>query len=71
MADEVLHERREASVNAVGPRVRGRDPRTHGLECFRDELVELPADVKCKAVIALRTPFLDAERHLVLCELRS
>lgn len=37
----------------------------------RDELAELPADVNCKAVIALRTPFLDAERHLVLCELRS
>lgn len=37
----------------------------------RDELDELPADVKCTAVIALRTPFLNAERHLVLCELRS
>jgi 16S rRNA (guanine527-N7)-methyltransferase len=37
----------------------------------RDELNDLPDDVKCKAVIALRTPFLDAERHLVLCELRS
>jgi 16S rRNA (guanine527-N7)-methyltransferase len=37
----------------------------------RDELDELPADVHCKAVIALRPPFLDAERHLVLCELRT
>jgi 16S rRNA (guanine527-N7)-methyltransferase len=37
----------------------------------REELEGLPSDVKCKAVIALRTPFLDAERHLVLCELRS
>ena len=37
----------------------------------RDELRELPADVACRAMIALRTPFLDAERHLVVCELRS
>ena len=37
----------------------------------RDELDALPSDVHCKAVIALRTPFVDAERHLVLCELRS
>jgi 16S rRNA (guanine527-N7)-methyltransferase len=37
----------------------------------REELAELPADVSCTAVIALRTPFLEAQRHLVLCELRS
>jgi 16S rRNA (guanine527-N7)-methyltransferase len=37
----------------------------------REELDALPGDVQCKAVIALRTPFVDAERHLVLCELRS
>lgn len=35
------------------------------------ELADLPADVHCKAVIALEVPFLDAERHLVLCELRK
>jgi 16S rRNA (guanine527-N7)-methyltransferase len=33
------------------------------------ELAELPADVHCKAVIALHVPFLEGERHLVLCEL--
>jgi len=35
------------------------------------ELADLPADVQCKAVIALGVPFLEAERHLVLCELRT
>ena len=34
------------------------------------ELADLPADVQCKAVITLTVPFLKAERHLVLCELR-
>ncbi len=33
------------------------------------ELAQLPADVHCKAVIALEVPFLTGERHLVLCEL--
>ena len=33
------------------------------------ELLALPADVRCKAVLSLRVPFLAAERHLVLCEL--
>ncbi|TMH29247.1 MAG: 16S rRNA (guanine(527)-N(7))-methyltransferase RsmG [Betaproteobacteria bacterium] len=35
----------------------------------RAELGDLPADVRCKAVIALNVPFVKAERHLVLCEL--
>ncbi len=35
----------------------------------RQELSHLPSDVHCKAVIALHTPFLNAERHLVLCEM--
>jgi len=33
------------------------------------ELLALPADVRCKAVLALRVPLLAAQRHLVLCEL--
>jgi 16S rRNA (guanine527-N7)-methyltransferase len=33
------------------------------------ELLGLPADVRCKAVLAVHVPFLAAERHLVLCEL--
>ena len=37
----------------------------------RDEIVELPADVRCDHVLRLRVPFSDAERHLVLCELRA
>lgn len=58
----------DACRHLVAPRgflaaMKGREP--------RDELDELPDDVDCKAVIALRTPFLDAERHLVFCELRS
>ncbi|HET7366330.1 MAG TPA: 16S rRNA (guanine(527)-N(7))-methyltransferase RsmG [Burkholderiales bacterium] len=35
------------------------------------ELADLPPDVQCNAVIALDVPFLEAERHLVLCELRT
>jgi 16S rRNA (guanine527-N7)-methyltransferase len=35
------------------------------------ELADLPADVLCRAVIALAVPLLKAERHLVLCELRK
>ena len=35
------------------------------------ELADLPPDVQCNAVIALDVPFLEAERHLVLCELRA
>ena len=35
------------------------------------EIQALPADVQCRKVIALRIPFLDAERHLVLCELKA
>lgn len=34
------------------------------------EIQALPADVQCRKVIPLRIPFLDAERHLVLCELK-
>jgi len=33
------------------------------------ELKRLPPDVRCKSIVRLRTPFVDAERHLVLCEL--
>lgn len=35
------------------------------------ELKKLPAGVQCKSVIPLRAPQLDAERHLVLCELAA
>jgi 16S rRNA (guanine527-N7)-methyltransferase len=35
------------------------------------ELAQLPPDVVCKSVIRLRPPQVDAERHLVLCELRA
>ena len=35
------------------------------------ELGELPSDVQCTGVIALHVPFIKAERHLVLCELRT
>ena len=34
-----------------------------------DELLALPHDVRCRAVLAVHVPFLAAERHLVLCEL--
>lgn len=35
------------------------------------ELKRLPPGVRCKSVIRLQTPQLDAERHLVLCELTT
>lgn len=35
------------------------------------EIARLPADVRCRQVVVLHTPFLDAERHLVLCELQA
>jgi len=35
------------------------------------ELQHLPAGVRCKSVIRLQAPQLDAERHLVLCELTA
>ena len=34
----------------------------------QEEIARLPASVRCRDVIALRVPFMDAERHLVLCE---
>jgi len=58
----------EACRHLVAPRgllaaMKGRQP--------REELDALPQGVRCKAVIGLRTPFIDAERHLVLCELSA
>ncbi len=43
--------------------MKGKDPEA--------EIETLPRDVRCKSVIRLRTPHLDAERHLVLCELKA
>jgi 16S rRNA (guanine527-N7)-methyltransferase len=37
----------------------------------QDEILELPPDARCKHLLRLRVPFSDAERHLVLCELRA
>ena len=34
------------------------------------ELAGVPADCDCSKVVALRVPFLDAARHLVLCQVR-
>jgi 16S rRNA (guanine527-N7)-methyltransferase len=36
-----------------------------------DEIARLPQGVHCAAVIRVQTPLLDAERHLVLCEMRT
>ena len=32
------------------------------------EVRQLPSDVRCRSVVRLHTPQIDAERHLVLCE---
>ena len=34
----------------------------------QEEIDRLPAGIRCRDVIRLRVPFIDAERHLVLCE---
>jgi 16S rRNA (guanine527-N7)-methyltransferase len=34
-----------------------------------EEVSALPSDVRCTSVVRLHTPQLDAERHLVLCEI--
>ena len=36
-----------------------------------DELAQIPADCDCRQVRRLKVPLLDAERHLVLCRIRS
>jgi 16S rRNA (guanine527-N7)-methyltransferase len=36
-----------------------------------DEIRHLPRDVRCKSIVRLRTPLIDAERHLVLCEVMA
>ena len=33
------------------------------------EVEQLPSDVRCKSMVRLHTPQIDAERHLVLCEI--
>lgn len=46
--------------NGVLAAMKGRQP--------RDEIERLPAGVRVREVIPLHVPFVDAERHLVLCE---
>jgi 16S rRNA (guanine527-N7)-methyltransferase len=63
LADFVATCRHLVAPRGVLAAMKGKHPRA--------ELADLPADVQCKAVIALGVPFLEAERHLVLCELRT
>jgi len=63
LADFVATCRHLVAPRGVLAAMKGKHPRA--------ELADLPADVQCKAVIALDVPFLKAERHLVLCELRT
>jgi len=60
LADFVATCRHLVAPRGVLAAMKGKDPQA--------ELAELPADVQCKALIALDVPFLNAERHLVLCE---
>ena len=60
LADFVATCRHLVAPRGVLAAMKGKDPQA--------ELAELPADVRCKALIALDVPFLNAERHLVLCE---
>ena len=63
LADFVATCRHLVAPRGVLAAMKGKHPRA--------ELADLPADVQCKAVITLGVPFLEAERHLVLCELRT
>jgi 16S rRNA (guanine527-N7)-methyltransferase len=63
LADFVATCRHLVAPRGVLAAMKGKHPRA--------ELADLPADVQFKAVIALDVPFLKAERHLVLCELRT
>jgi 16S rRNA (guanine527-N7)-methyltransferase len=62
LADFIAACRHLLAADGLFAAMKGKDPKA--------ELAELPADVRCKAVVRLQTPFSEAERHLVLCAFR-
>jgi 16S rRNA (guanine527-N7)-methyltransferase len=63
LADFIDSCRHLLAPNGVFAAMKGKDPRA--------EIGRLPADVRCRQTVRLTVPFMDAERHLVLCELRA
>ncbi len=63
LADFIASCRHLLAPGGVFAAMKGRDPRS--------EIARLPADVSCRNTVRLAIPFLDAERHLVLCELQA
>ena len=60
LADFIAACRHLVHAGGVLAAMKGKNP--------RDELGRLPQDARCRAVIRVRVPLLEAERHLVLCE---
>jgi 16S rRNA (guanine527-N7)-methyltransferase len=63
LADFIAACRHLVAPGGVLAAMKGKDPHA--------EVAELPADVRCQRIVRVRPPFGDAERHLVLCELRA
>lgn len=63
LADFIATCRHLLAPGGVLAAMKGKDPRL--------EIARLPADVHCRTVVRLRIPFLQAERHLVLCDLSA
>jgi len=63
LGDFIAACRHLAAPRGIFAAMKGKNP--------QGEILELPADVRCERVLRLRVPFSDAERHLVLCELRA
>lgn len=63
LADFVAACRHVLEAQGVLAAMKGKNPEA--------EIAELPADVECRRVVRLQTPFSRAKRHLVLCALRA
>lgn len=63
LADFIASCRHLLVPGGVFAAMKGRDPQS--------EIARLPAGVRCRNTVRLAIPFLDAERHLVLCELQA
>lgn len=63
LADFIASCRHLLAPHGVFAAMKGKDPHA--------EIGRLPADVRCRDTMRLIVPFMDAERHLVLCELQA
>lgn len=63
LAEFIAACRHLAAPRGIFAAMKGKNP--------QKEILELPPDARCERLLRLRVPFGDAERHLVLCELRA